>query len=806
MRFLRPFFLAIGFWVLMACLLVPSAPAHANTTPAPLGSQPRLARDAFVHLTGTPPGSFPFQAAQSSDGKVVVHFYQRDASFGSQLITQAQGYLQHPIADTLGFTLLRPTNIYIYNTRADFLKGAAIDNPAEVGAYTLNNTIYMPVETPADIDFYLAHELTHVVFHQNEVGNPFEDVIRYFPLWLDEGLATTDESDSAASDLTQPLATAIASGHPFDFLKSFAFEYPTNVTLNDQGYAESRSFITFLIATYGHQRFHQFLNALKTESLVFAGEQTFGLDWQMLQSHWEVSLGLHPTLSQQGYLPAPVKLVPLPTIDTHVSPAHVSIPPVPLPAWMNFVAILALGYWVWLCNGVLQRRQQTRRTPALVTAAPSMHLYADQHEAFPSQVNAMAAVLHEIDSTAAMAWKRLQPRWYDDVLACASVPMVVLAGVIGIWLDPAHATAAGVMASVLTAALFAVAALSLLISQPRRINSARLVMFALASMLVLGLFAVGPMQTAQSQAYLARGAYAQAASYLHRINAPTAQQAKVYRTWAQVAQNTGDDATAITAWRAAIVDDAPAAAASDCTNWLAAVTQWNITLINAHQFTTASQMLVDQNRFTSCTQQSAIGELLGADHLAWGNDALLSGDVTTALAQYHLVTQNYGQTKAASQASVALTEVPAQQLLLQDVAGATTSNDDALNAKLRALILKDPHTAAAQVAAETPETITGILADPARINNGHIYFFGFASRAQAIAFGNASGATDTSLVKFGGPYVPDGSFSVHVAPGYWYLPVWSEQSKTDFFFFPFDFASAVFTVQPLTPADIGTVG
>src|SRR5262249_15793558 len=145
-----------------------------------------------------PPGPFPFQTARSKDGRIVVHFYRRPASFGSDALQAAQTALAHPIGDTLGFTLKRRVDIYVYSSRKDFLAGAPVDNPEETGALTvpLTSTIYM--ETGEDnrdgLRRDLPHELTHIVFHQNEDTARIEAFFTFFPLWLDEGLATYDET------------------------------------------------------------------------------------------------------------------------------------------------------------------------------------------------------------------------------------------------------------------------------------------------------------------------------------------------------------------------------------------------------------------------------------------------------------------------------------------------------------------------------------------------------------------------------------------------------------------------------------
>jgi len=384
--------------------------------------------------------------------------------------------------------------------------------------------------------------------------------------------------------------------------------------------------------------------------------------------------------------------------------------------------------------------------------------------------------------------------------------VALIAGGIAFWRDPAHVAASGVVVAAFSAVPFAVVALGLILSQPRRIVAQRVSAFALSGVLVLGLFAVGPMQTAQAQAYADHGAYAQAVAYLQHVHAPVTQQAQVYREWAQAAIAANDFPTAIAEWQTALTIDGAADVTPDCTHWLSTIVQWNTLLTKAHQFTNATQMLTAQRDFPHCAEQQPINVQLSTDHLAWGNFAYLSGDDVTAFIQFQIVSQQDVQTKDAAQANLALPEVVAHQQLMQALASDITGGDAAMTAKLQALMQRYPHTAAAREAVETPESVTGVLGDPARVAGEQIFFFAFATRAQAAAFGSSASTSDTSLFKFSGVCAPNGSFTVHVTPGYWYLPAWGDPSQDANYYVPFDAASAVFTVQPLTPAAIGVVG
>ncbi|HEX8034012.1 MAG TPA: peptidase MA family metallohydrolase, partial [Ktedonobacterales bacterium] len=211
-----------------------------------------------------PPGHFPFKTVQSADGLLVIHYYNRAENLAQGYIAQAQQALQHPVRDTLGFSLIHRVDIYIYSSRQDFLAGAPVTNPAETAALAdpVHNTIYLTSADQGDEGAVndLPHELTHIVFHQNEDSGHLEPYISFYPRWLDEGLAAYDEPPNSryTRSYDDALAKAVAARHPVDILQQFVHDYPTDRDTDYLAYAESRSFIAYLIATYGSDTFHGF--------------------------------------------------------------------------------------------------------------------------------------------------------------------------------------------------------------------------------------------------------------------------------------------------------------------------------------------------------------------------------------------------------------------------------------------------------------------------------------------------------------------------------------------------------------------
>jgi hypothetical protein len=204
---------------------------HARPLPRLLLRSP--GQRAGTLAIASPPGHFPFQVARSADGLVVLHYYGEPAAFAQQLIALAQGDLTHPIHDTLGFSLKRPVNVYVYASRSDFLAGAPVTNAAETAALAdpAVSAIYLVSDSAQDdgATDALPHELTHIVFHQNvDVGHLESAFLSMFPHWLDEGLATYDEPASSmqVSDYTAALGQGIQDNTLVDLLRDFNVDYP----------------------------------------------------------------------------------------------------------------------------------------------------------------------------------------------------------------------------------------------------------------------------------------------------------------------------------------------------------------------------------------------------------------------------------------------------------------------------------------------------------------------------------------------------------------------------------------------------
>jgi hypothetical protein len=68
-------------------------------------------------------------------------------------------------------------------------------------------------------------------------------------------------------------------------------------------YAEAHAFIGYLVNTYGLDALHRFLAGARDGALNLDALTVFGADLQTLQSRWKGTLGLQPTVPNQGFAP-----------------------------------------------------------------------------------------------------------------------------------------------------------------------------------------------------------------------------------------------------------------------------------------------------------------------------------------------------------------------------------------------------------------------------------------------------------------------------------------------------------------------
>ncbi len=192
------------------------------------------------------------------------HFilYYEDASeeYVSEIINKAENYY-NSIIDNLGYRRFdfwnwdKRAKIFLYKNSAAYLKetnrsawsGASV-NVKERTIKTFNNQRNF-------FDSILPHEMTHIIFHEF-VGDKAK-----FPLWLDEGIACSQE-ESSLKERLRTTGNLVKQGIYLEFenlskIRDYSLIVPSVF------YAQSASIIVFLLNQYGKDKFLDFNRQLR---------------------------------------------------------------------------------------------------------------------------------------------------------------------------------------------------------------------------------------------------------------------------------------------------------------------------------------------------------------------------------------------------------------------------------------------------------------------------------------------------------------------------------------------------------------
>ena len=261
-----------------------------------------MIKDADGNVLETDPQQVDFsdnryQWQSMTQNTVTLYWYSGDNSFASQLMTEAQSALTRLEGNT-GATLTRPIRIYIYASSQD-LQGSMIFPAEWTGgvAFPEYGIIAIGI-SPSNLAWGIratAHEITHLVIHQATL-NPYNSL----PTWLDEGLAVYNEGPADPA-FTNLLKQAIANNQLIT-MQSLASPFSAYSNEASLSYAESYSFVDYLISTYGQGKMLELLNTFKQGSTYDgAFEKVYGFNMNELYVLWKAKV----TSSTSASLPLP---------------------------------------------------------------------------------------------------------------------------------------------------------------------------------------------------------------------------------------------------------------------------------------------------------------------------------------------------------------------------------------------------------------------------------------------------------------------------------------------------------------------
>ncbi|MCY3957325.1 MAG: peptidase MA family metallohydrolase [Chloroflexi bacterium] len=141
----------------------------------------------------------------------------------------------------------------------------------------------------------IAHELTHIAI-EHAIGEP----PRAIPTWLHEGLATVVESAVAERFSYEDIVNAAFEANRLISLRGLTGSFPVQSSGALLAYAQSNSFVKFIINRWGESAITDILHAYRDgASQDSALRQAIGLSLNSLEAEWLA------TLDQSDAAPAP---------------------------------------------------------------------------------------------------------------------------------------------------------------------------------------------------------------------------------------------------------------------------------------------------------------------------------------------------------------------------------------------------------------------------------------------------------------------------------------------------------------------
>jgi hypothetical protein len=249
-------------------------------------------------------------------GSATVHWYG-----GNEAVARRFGDLAGEAADRagslLGASLADPIDIFVYEGREEFLGAVGPGAREWIGAAAYPNirTVFMWLEagSSAFLDTTVAHEVTHVVFHDAS-ANPFHEP----PSWLNEGTATWAELGSAATEEALVRLEARSAGGLMAF-EALTAQFPIDARGASLAYAQGATMVDHILATYGDDALAAIMEAYRAgatdDEAIAAGT---GADFVDIRADYFDGFGVTE--------PEPVEPNPLAGSDVALPPQPEGVP------------------------------------------------------------------------------------------------------------------------------------------------------------------------------------------------------------------------------------------------------------------------------------------------------------------------------------------------------------------------------------------------------------------------------------------------------------------------------------------------
>ncbi len=229
-----------------------------------------------------------FSWQSRSVGDVSVRWHDRSLSEGQAILETTQFALGQ-IAQAFALGQTAPLRIIIYNSTQELrsaLSNVGLSHTtghAEPDLGIILISVSGGAQGLVELERLIPHELVHLLLEQSSPS----DSVQY-PAWLSEGMATMVEGAPSPANRTS-LDTALHSGELLRFV-DLCTTFPISAGEAQLAYAQSASFLRYIVDVYGVGGIHQLLGAYQEGTSCTGGVQrVFQRSLDQLQSEWQAA-------------------------------------------------------------------------------------------------------------------------------------------------------------------------------------------------------------------------------------------------------------------------------------------------------------------------------------------------------------------------------------------------------------------------------------------------------------------------------------------------------------------------------------
>lgn len=229
------------------------------------------------------------------EGEGVVLYYYSGSQEDAQAMLEVAQETLDSMSRLLGASIDFPVRVWVYASSSDMRpalarRGETYEQSVVTAGVRVSSDTVLVLGNVSFVT--LRHEVAHVLTSAAGEG-PYG----HLPAWLDEGTAVYAQGDPGG--YARALERAVERDSLFS-VRSIT-SHPGDPRKVDLFYGQSWSLVSYLIETYGEERFAQLFAAIKegktTDEALLA---VYGFDQGGLEEEWRASLGLSPPETPQA--------------------------------------------------------------------------------------------------------------------------------------------------------------------------------------------------------------------------------------------------------------------------------------------------------------------------------------------------------------------------------------------------------------------------------------------------------------------------------------------------------------------------